>query len=97
MRTNESKRSPGLGQGSSLLYPQVKEPPGGIEQEQAGNQSWRGSGPNGSDRGRENVRWAGLTLLGEIEVPVWVHGWVDSFKGRVGQGEASSSPPMASL
>lgn len=39
----------------------------------------------GSDRGRENVRWAGLTLLGEAEVPVWVHGWAGSFQGRVGQ------------
>ena len=37
------------------------------------------------------------TLLGEAEVPVWVHGWVGSFEGRVGQGEAPSSPPTASL
>lgn len=85
------------GRGAASFTHRAKGQAGGIEQEQAGNRSWRGSGPNRSDRGRENVRWAGIMLLGEAEVPVWVHGWVGSFKGRVGQGEAPSSPPMSSL
>ena len=83
------------GRGAASFTRRSKGQAGGIEQEQAGG-AGGGRGRWLRQRRRE-CQVARLTLLGEAEVPVWVHGWVGSFEGRVGQGEAPSSLPTASL